>query len=308
LDGLQGTERVRPEGSKGSIRETGKGKRPERVPMGQKILCLALFLGVALGFLNDEAAGQVYRYKDKNGVVHFTDTPPDNKFKRLSEEKFASTEFPYYGSNPLIDRAPHKLEFVTKAVIGVKTDKMRGSGFLINPAGYAVTNYHVIADAGGSVKAITFDGKEIYARVVATDPDRDLALLELGVTGYPYLPLGKVTDASIGKEVYTIGDPLGLSHSVSKGIVSSVRQAKLKNQVTLTLIQTDAAINPGNSGGPLVSPEGLVLGVVTLKAGSPNSPISGIGFAISSEDIISSLSLTPAKKEPSVLEKPKNND
>ena len=264
--------------------------------MGQKILFLALFLGVALGFLNDEAAGQIYRYKDKNGVVHFTDTPPDKKFTRLSEEKFASTELPYYGSNPLIDRASNKLEFVTRAVIGVRTDKMRGAGFLINPAGYAVTNYHVIVD-GGSVKAMTFDGKETPARVVATDPDRDLALLNLEVTGYPYLPLGKLTDASIGREVYTIGDPLGLSRSVSRGIVSSVRQGKLRNQVTLTLIQTDAAINPGNSGGPLISPDGLVLGVVTLKAGRPDSPISGIGFAVSSEDIISSLSLTPAKKE-----------
>jgi len=276
--------------------------------MEKKILCLALFGGLALGFLNDEAAGQVYRYKDKNGVVHFTDTPPDNKFTRLSEEKFASTGFPYHGSNPLIDQAPNKLAFVTKAVIGVKTEKMRGSGFLINPAGYAVTNHHVIADAGNRVQAITFDGKEISAQVVATDPDRDLALLSLGVTGYPYLPLGKQADASIGKEVYTIGDPLGLSHSVSKGIVSSVRQGKLKNQTTLTLIQTDAAINPGNSGGPLVSTDGLVLGVVTLKAGRPNSPISGIGFAVSSEDVISGLSLTPAKKEGSVLERPKKND
>ncbi len=300
MDGVQASKGIAPEESKDFIRETGKGKRPERVLMERKILCLALLMGIALGFLNDEAAGQVYRYKDKNGVVHFTDTPPDNKFTRLSEEKFASTEFPYYGTNPLIERASNKLEFVTKAVIGVKTDRMRGSGFLINPAGYAVTNYHVIADAGGSVKAITFDGKEMNARVVATDPDRDLALLDIGVTGYPYLPLGKLTDASIGKEVFTIGDPLGLSHSVSKGIVSSVRQGQLPNQVTLTLIQTDAAINPGNSGGPLVNLEGLVLGVVTLKAGRPNSPISGIGFAVSSEDIISSLSLVPAKKEPSV--------
>ncbi len=271
--------------------------------MGKKILCLALFWGMALGFLSDEAAGQIYRYKDKKGVVHFTDTPPDKNFTRLSDEKFAGTELPYYGSNPQIERAPNKLEIVTKAVIGVKTDRMRGAGFLINPAGYAVTNHHVIADGGTRVRAVTFDGKEVSAQVVATDPERDLALLNLGVSGYPYLPLGKLTDAAIGKEVYTIGDPLGLSHSVSKGIVSSVRQGKISNQITLTLIQTDAAINPGNSGGPLVSPEGLVLGVVTLKAGRPNSPISGIGFAVSSEDIIASLSLTPAKREAPAPEK-----
>jgi S1-C subfamily serine protease len=180
---------------------------------------------------------------------------------------------------------------------------MRGSGFLINPAGYAVTNHHVIADGGTRVKVVTFDGKEVYAQIVATDPVRDLALLSLGVSGSPYLPLGKLTDASIGREVYTIGDPLGLSRSVSKGIVSSVRQGKPNSQTTLTLIQTDAAINPGNSGGPLVSTDGLVLGVVTMKAGRPNSPISGIGFAVSSEDVISGLGLTPAKQEGPAPEK-----
>ena len=264
---------------------------------------LVLLGGTVLGFLGGEAAAQVYRYKDKNGVVHFTDTPPDKKFTRLSDEKFAGSELPYYRSNPQIERAERKLEIVTRAVIGVKSDRMRGAGFLINPAGYAVTNHHVIADGGSRVKAVTYDGKEVSAQVVATDPDRDLALLSLGVSGYPYLPLGKSADAVVGGEVFTIGDPLGLSQSVSRGIVSGVRRVKLRNQVPLTLIQTDAAINPGNSGGPLVSPEGLVLGVVTLKAGRPNSPVSGIGFAVSGEDIIAGLGLTPAKKEGSSAEK-----
>jgi serine protease Do len=173
---------------------------------------------------------------------------------------------------------------------------MKGSGFLINPTGYAVTNYHVIAEAGSDVKALTFDGQEWNARVITVDPDKDLALIHLGIGGYPYLPLGKLTDASVGKEVYTVGNPLGLSHSVSRGIVSSVR--KLTRKTTpITLIQTDAAINAGNSGGPLITQEGLVLGVVTFKAASPNLPIQGIGFAVSSEDIIGSLSLVPAKKE-----------
>jgi len=264
--------------------------------MDKKIICLAILLTLLLLFLNDPAAPQVYRFKDKDGVVHFTDTPPDGKFTRLQDEKFVATQFPYHGNNPLIERASNKLEMASKAVIGVKTPKMRGSGFLINPTGYAVTNYHVIADAGSEVKALTFDGQEWNARVITADPDKDLALIHLGIGGYPYLPLGKLTDAPVGREVYTVGSPLGLSQSVSKGIVSSVRKG-MKKTTPVTLIQTDAPINAGNSGGPLITPEGLVLGVVTFKAGTPHFPVQGIGFAVSSEDVIGSLSLVPAKKE-----------
>jgi S1-C subfamily serine protease len=263
--------------------------------MDKKIIYLAIFLAFLLLFLDDPATPQVYRYKDKNGVVHFTDTPTDDKYKRLHEEKFVISQFPYYGENPVIEAAHNKLALASQAVIGVKTPRMQGSGFLINPTGYAVTNYHVVAEAGNDVKAITFDGREWNARVITDDPDKDLALIYLGSKGYPYLPLGKLNDDSIGKEVYTVGNPLGLSHSVSRGIVSSVRKVT-KKTTPITLIQTDAAINAGNSGGPLITPEGLVLGVVTFKAGTPLFPVQGIGFAVSSEDIISSLSLVPAKK------------
>ncbi len=263
--------------------------------MGKKIISLAMFLAFFLPFLNDPAASQVYRYKDKNGVVHFTDTPPDDKFTRVQDERFLSKQFPYYRNNLLLEMAGNKLELVTRAVVGVKTNRMRGSGFLINPRGHAITNYHVIAEAGGDIRAVTFDGREWNAWVISTDMDKDLALIHIGSGEYPYLPLGKLTDVSIGKEVYTVGNPLGLSHSLSRGIVSSVRKA-MKKATPVTLIQTDAAINAGNSGGPLITPEGLVLGVVTFKAGTPSLPVQGIGFAVSSEDIINGLSLMPANE------------
>jgi S1-C subfamily serine protease len=266
--------------------------------MDKKFISLAMFLAFFLLFWNDPADSQVYRYKDKNGVVHFTDAPPDDKFTRVQDERFLSSHFPYYKNNLLIEMAGNRLELVSRAVVGVKTNKMRGSGFLINPQGHAITNYHVIAEAGSDIQAVTFDGREWNARVISTDPDKDLALIHIGGGGYPYLPLGKLTDVSIGKEVFIVGNPLGLSHSLSKGIVSSVRKGMKKN-TPVTLIQTDAAINAGNSGGPLITPEGLVLGVVTFKAGTPNLPVQGIGFAVSSEDIINSLSLTPAKESPS---------
>jgi S1-C subfamily serine protease len=270
---------------------------PRGIEMDKKLISLATFLAFFLLFWNDPAAPQVYRYKDKNGVVHFTDAPPDDKFTRVQDERFLSTQFPYYRNNLLIEMAGNRLELVSRAVVGVKTNKMRGSGFLINPRGHAITNYHVIAEAGGNIQVVTFDGREWNAWVISTDPDKDLALIDIGGGGYPYLPLGKLTDVSIGKEVFIVGNPLGLSHSLSKGIVSSVRKG-MKRNTPVTLIQTDAAINAGNSGGPLITPEGLVLGVVTFKAGTPNLPVQGIGFAVSSEDIISGLSLTPAKENP----------
>jgi S1-C subfamily serine protease len=263
--------------------------------MNKKIMVLALSSVLVLGLFRGPGESQVYRYKDKDGVVHFTDTPRDEKYTQVNDERFVSSQFPYYRNNQLIETAGNKLELVTRAVVGVKTKKMRGSGFLINPRGQAITNYHVIAEAGSDIQAVTFDGREWNAWVIGTDPDKDLALIQIAGGEYPFLPLGKLTDAAIGKEVFIVGNPLGLSHSLSRGIVSGVRKGVKKN-TPLTLIQTDAAINAGNSGGPLITPDGLVLGVVTFKASHSNLPIQGIGFAVSSEDIISGLSLTPAKE------------
>lgn len=204
----------------------------------------------------------------------------------------ALTERPsvaYYANNPTLDKSPNRIDMIRKAVFAIKTEGGHGSGFVINPQGYAVTNYHVVA--GRSLfDAIFPDGKTIRANVVKTIPGKDLALIKLTGKEYPYLPLGKSDEAIVGKEVYAIGSPLslGLSHSVSKGIISGIRRIKL-----VTLVQTDASVNPGNSGGPLTDSNGLVLGVITMKVSQFG--VEGIGFAISSNDIVMAFGLQSVK-------------
>jgi len=249
-------------------------------------LCL-IFLSWAL---TSEAVPQVYRKIDRDGVVHFTDTPTNGEFIPLHGKGIEGFQVEYYAKNSIIQKALNKLEYIVRGTITIKTKAGLGSGFLINPQGFAVTSYHVIG--GEDFEVITSDGKTIVARTVKTVPEKDLALIKLGGEGYAFLPLGSLASAQIGKDVYAIGTPLALSSSVSKGIVSGIRKFQ-----TVTLIQTDASLNPGNSGGPLVSSEGLVLGMAALKIIDSSLGISGLGFALSSGDIIKSLNLMPSKEE-----------
>jgi len=252
------------------------------------VLCLVFLLGALMG----EGNSQVYRRIDRNGVVHFTDTPTHEEFIPISGKGSEGIQVEYYARNSTIQRALNKLEYIVRGTITIKTKTRLGSGFLINPQGFAVTSYHVIGDEDFEV--ITSDGKKIVAQTVKTVPEKDLALIRLRGEGYAFLPLGTLGNTPIGKEVYAIGTPLALSSSVSKGIVSGIRKFD-----TLTLIQTDASLNPGNSGGPLVSSEGLVLGMAALKIVHSSLGISGLGFALSSGDIVKNLNLIPSREESS---------
>ena len=157
-----------------------------------------------------------------------------------------------------------------------------GSGFIINEDGYVVTNYHVINGAQ-EVKVIFSDGKEVNAKVVNYDAERDIAVIK--ITDDVKMPgiaqLGDSSTVKAGEEVIAIGNPLGkeFSSTVTKGIVSSPnRKMKTENGNVLDYIQTDAAINPGNSGGPLINSKGEVIGINTAK--KVGEDIEGIGFAI----------------------------
>jgi len=258
--------------------------------MKKRKITLALCLVFVLLALAGEGDPQVYRKIDRNGVVHFTDTPTNEEFIPISGKGIEGFQVEYYAKNSIIQKALNKLEYIVRGTITIKTKAGLGSGFLINPQGFAVTSYHVIG--GEDFEVITSDGKTIVARTVKTVPEKDLALIKLGGEGYAFRPLGSLASAQIGKDVYAIGTPLALSSSVSKGIVSGIRKFQ-----TVTLIQTDASLNPGNSGGPLVSSEGLVLGMAALEIIDSSLGISGLGFAFSSGDIIKSLNLMPSKEE-----------
>lgn len=161
-----------------------------------------------------------------------------------------------------------------------------GSGFFINDEGFIVTNNHVVTDAQ-SVVAITFDGTQLPAEVIGTDPDSDLAVIQVAQmpeNTHP-LPLADSSAVNPGQWVVAIGNPFGLSSSMSVGIVSATGRAIPSGATPYQIpqaIQTDAAINPGNSGGPLLNLNGEVIGVNAQIRTAGVAANSGVGFAIPS--------------------------
>jgi 2-alkenal reductase len=157
-----------------------------------------------------------------------------------------------------------------------------GSGFIWDPAGHVVTNHHVIAGAT-TVYVQLHAGKPIPARVVGSAPDYDLAVVRLRDTprGLRPLPLGSSSDLRVGQAAYAIGNPFGLSRTLTTGIVSALerRLPTAGGREVRGVIQTDAAINPGNSGGPLLDGSGRLIGVNTAII-SETGAFAGIGFAI----------------------------
>lgn len=154
----------------------------------------------------------------------------------------------------------------------------QGSGFIISADGYILTNNHVVGEADKiSVKLL--DGREFTATIIGTDPPTDVAVIKIDAKNLPILPLGDSDRLDVGEWVLALGNPFGLSHTLTAGIVS----AKGRNHVGISdyedFIQTDAAINPGNSGGPLIDLEGNVVGINTAIF-SQNGGYMGIGFAI----------------------------
>ncbi|WP_315804905.1 S1C family serine protease [Bradyrhizobium sp. SZCCHNS3002] len=157
-----------------------------------------------------------------------------------------------------------------------------GSGFVWDDLGHVVTNYHVIEGATEALVSLT-DGRSFRAALVGASPENDLAVLVIGVgVDRPKpLPLGTSADLKVGQKVFAIGNPFGLSSTLTTGIVSALnRNLQVTQDRTLNgLIQTDAAINPGNSGGPLLDSAGRLIGVNTAIY-SPSGASAGIGFAV----------------------------
>ena len=153
-----------------------------------------------------------------------------------------------------------------------------GSGVIVSPDGYVLTNNHVI-ERGARFRVQLADGRELLAKVVGTDPSSDLAVLKLETRErMPFVPPGRSGDLLIGETVIAIGNPFGLAHTVTTGVVSAVnRSFKSGDRTLFDFIQTDASINPGNSGGPLLDIEGRLIGVNTAILGERSA---GIGFAI----------------------------
>ncbi|MGB3624095.1 MAG: trypsin-like peptidase domain-containing protein [Ketobacter sp.] len=156
--------------------------------------------------------------------------------------------------------------------------KSRGSGVIISPSGYILTNNHVIAQAD-TVRVALADGRNTVATVVGTDPETDLALLYVELPDLPTITLANTDNLRVGDVVLAMGNPFNVGQTVTKGIVSAIGRHQSDLATFVDFIQTDAAINPGNSGGALVNAYGDLVGINTaMLSGSGGS--QGIGFAI----------------------------
>lgn len=155
-----------------------------------------------------------------------------------------------------------------------------GSGFIISPEGYIVTNNHVIKDAM-NITVVLNDGREFSGTIKGTDPRTDLALIKIDQTDLPYLTFGDSDDLKIGEWVVAIGNPFGLEATLTVGVVSAKGRQDIGIATFEDFIQTDAAINPGNSGGPLLNLDSQVIGVNTAIY-SRSGGYMGIGLSIPS--------------------------
>ena len=164
---------------------------------------------------------------------------------------------------------------------GTVPQQGQGSGFILDKAGHVLTNYHVVAGANRGIEVMLSNKHRYAAKVVGTDKMHDLALLQIDAPNLEPVILADSSSLSVGQKVYAIGNPFGLSGTMTRGIISSIRSIKGSEGSPIEdAIQTDAAINPGNSGGPLLNSRGEVIGINTMIASNGADQSSGIGFAI----------------------------
>jgi len=199
--------------------------------------------------------------------------------------------------DPLIEASKARAELVQsvqKSVVHIKVEQKlvnvvgpfqnqprqegSGSGAIVRSDGYILTNHHVVGEAD-KISVQLYDGQELKARLIGTDPATDISVIKIEGKNMPVLPMGNSNNILVGESVIVIGNPFGLSHTVTFGIVSAKGRTGMGIAEYEDFIQTDAAINPGNSGGPLVDLEGKIVGVNTAIF-SNSGGYQGIGFAV----------------------------
>jgi S1-C subfamily serine protease len=164
---------------------------------------------------------------------------------------------------------------------GTVPQQGQGSGFILDHSGHILTNFHVVDGANRGIEVQLSNKRRYQARVVGTDKVHDLALLQIDAPNLQPITLAASAGLNVGQKVYAIGNPFGLSGTMTTGIISAIRPIRSESGAPIEdAIQTDAAINPGNSGGPLLNSRGEVIGINTMIASNGADQSSGIGFAI----------------------------
>jgi S1-C subfamily serine protease len=163
---------------------------------------------------------------------------------------------------------------------GLVPQEGQGSGFIIDKEGHILTNYHVVANAR-QVEVTLHNKKKYRAEVIGTDRGHDLAIIQIKGASVTPAVLGDSKTLQVGQKVFAIGNPFGLTGTMTRGIISSLRPIRTPEGASIDeAIQTDAAINPGNSGGPLLNSRGEVIGINSMIATGGSNQSAGIGFAI----------------------------
>lgn len=264
------------------------------------LLALALSLGQTAGLAETSSKPHPQKSSTKGIIAAKSGTDP-KKSKSDSASEFPEV-FASAGPAPITPEEATNIKLYkncSQAVVNVTSSKITpaevimygispdagadtGSGSIISPDGYILTNYHVINGAS-MVRVTLHDGTQFMAKVVGTDPANDLAVLKIdaGARKLASIKLGDSSKLEVGRRIYTIGNPFGLDLTMTSGIISSVGRT-LRTEaghVIKGVLQTDAAINPGNSGGPLLDTQGNMIGVTTAIL-SKVQQSAGIGFAI----------------------------
>jgi S1-C subfamily serine protease len=166
-------------------------------------------------------------------------------------------------------------------VVSVRTNEGLGSGVIYDPSGLILTNAHVVENAD-SITIALVDGRHFNGKVVGSDPGFDVAVIDIDGQNLPTASLGASSQLQVGQDVIAIGNPFGLDHTLTTGVISALNRpvSEGAGSYSQPMIQIDAAINPGNSGGPLLDLNGQVIGINTLIAAPAGFPAQGLGFAV----------------------------
>jgi putative serine protease PepD len=269
----------------GQTEPKGPDAQPQRAPRATRLLVIAVVAALIGGVLGG-IGGVAFEH---------------NRVSKKSSDFSSAPPLATGGPTP-VNRDPKSVasiaakllpSVVTLNVAGA-TERGTGSGVVIRSDGYILTNNHVVevAASGGTITADFYKGRQgVAARIVGRDPKTDLAVVRVSLTDLPAATLGQSSSLVVGDPVVALGAPLGLSSTVTSGIVSALdRNVEVpdenggSNGLLIGAIQTDAAINPGNSGGPLVDSQAQVVGINSAIASASNSSATsgniGVGFAI----------------------------
>lgn len=222
-------------------------------------------MGKAFASIAEKTSPAVVGLRAEKTFTHpYTESPFGNQFDPFSDDLF---DFFFRRSPRGRQPAPQRKYQQTA----------QGSGFIISADGYILTNNHLVGEAE-KVKVELADEREFTAKIIGADPESDVAVIKIDANDLPYLELADSDALEVGEWVLAIGNPLGLAHTVTAGIVSAKGRSGFHLATYENFIQTDAAINFGNSGGPLINLDGEVVGINTAIIGSGGN--IGIGFAI----------------------------